>query len=236
MNPTAPHAPDANVSLNTFAATATPSVTRVCEGVCVCVCVCVCLCFCVFACVDGCDARQGPLSEAPPAGTMPSRTSVYTATPRRTTHSHARTHARTHTRMGAVSNRRLQPEIECDNPCQTASACAGLRVNRNHQPIVSRAPLDCGHISAGTGDALAAACRGHARANRPKRRCHVARRRARRGQCLLARLGSAQPPVACHTHGVAPLETHAAQSTKHRLGRRCAAACRDGRHAAPNAA
>jgi len=41
MNPTAPHAPDANVSLNTFAATATPSVTRVCEGVCVCVSVCV---------------------------------------------------------------------------------------------------------------------------------------------------------------------------------------------------
>jgi hypothetical protein len=50
MNPTAPHAPDANVSLNTFAATATPSVRRVCEGVCV----CVCLCLFVFLCVCLC--------------------------------------------------------------------------------------------------------------------------------------------------------------------------------------
>ena len=40
-----------------------------------------------------------------------------------------------------------QPLSDCLRLC-------GLRVNRNHQPIVSGAPLDCGHISAGTGDAL----------------------------------------------------------------------------------
>jgi hypothetical protein len=117
-----------------------------------CVCVCLCLCVCVsFVLMIAMRGRAHCLRRRRRARCHRARVCIRQRPDAPRTRTHARTHAHTYGRCEqpayATRDRVRQPLSDCLRLC-------GLRVNRNHQPIVSRAPLDCGHISAGTGDVL----------------------------------------------------------------------------------